>query len=176
MHVRLETKRVGGCRETLMPALHHWYPNTSPPTLSQLFQHKSALLEMAVMKYVLFHELHKADRGFESFSPSRSAFLRIHSLVSSCPVCLSLFILHPFCFPFGTCRIFINSLARLPLRPVQRGAGGGGGAGSMEGHRDGEIGRGVSTGLNPVLGGRYESSGSMNSHPAKISPSSCLGT
>lgn len=49
-------------------------------------------------------------------------------------VCLSLYILHPFFFTFGTCRIFINSLARLPLRPVQRGAEGG--AGSVEGQRD----------------------------------------
>lgn len=63
MHVRLETKRVGGCRETLMRALHHPYPNASPPTLSQLFQHKPALLEMAEMKYVVFYELHQADRG-----------------------------------------------------------------------------------------------------------------
>lgn len=98
------------------------------------------------------------------FSPSRSAFLI--AFTPSFPpvsVCLSLFILCPFCFTFGTCLIFINSLARLPLRPVQRGAGGGR-----------QIGRGVSTGLNPVLGGRYESSGSMNRHAAKISPSSYL--
>lgn len=108
---------------------------------------------------------HLVHQGLPSSSHSLPRYL-----LSS--LCLSLFILHPFCFTFGTCRIFINSLARLPLRPVQRGAEGGGWVCGGTKRRGG----GVSTGLNPVLGGRYESSSSMNRHATQISPSSCRWT
>lgn len=62
-------------------------------------------------------------------------------------LCLFFFILHPFQVTFGTCQIFINSLASLPRIP------GMGWDCWRKGQRDGG-----GTGVIPVLGDRGESS------------------
>lgn len=158
MHVRLETKRVGGCRETLMRALHHRYPNASPPTLShsQLFQHKPALLEMAEMKHVVFFmnstkrtdvwaarkecnkELrfmsHLVHQGLPSLSHPLPRFLLSPCVSHSLSSIHSALPLGPAAFSLIHWRDFLSGQYREGPR---------GGAGSVEGQRDG---RGVREG------------------------------
>lgn len=169
MHVRLETKRVGGCRETLMRALHHRYPNASPPTLShsQLFQHKPALLEMAEMKHVVFFFMnstkrtdvwaarkecnkelrfmsHLVHQGLPSLSHPLPRFLLSPCVSHSLSSIHSALPLGPAAFSLIHWRDFLSGQYR-------EGPGGGGLGLWRDKETDGELGRGVSTGLQPCF-------------------------